>query len=82
MLALRAETGERHGSVKRVADQLHVGVESLGSWVQQHEVDHGERPGTTTADARIKVLEQENRELWRANEILKAAAGFFGRELD
>jgi transposase len=38
--------------------------------------------GTTRADAQIKVLEQENRELWRANEILKAAAGFFGRELD
>jgi transposase len=40
-------------------------------------------PGTTTADAeRIKQLEQENRELRRANEILKSAASFFARELD
>jgi transposase len=83
VLALRAETGERHGSIKRVADQLDVGVESLRSWVNRHEVDHGERPGTTTADTqRIKALEQENRELRRANEILKAASAFFARELD
>ena len=51
VLALRAETGEKHGSVKRVADQLDIGVESLRSWVHQYKVDHGERPGTSTADA-------------------------------
>lgn len=40
-----------------VAEQLDVGVESLRTWVKQHEIDHGERPGTTTADAeRIKLL--------------------------
>jgi transposase len=78
VFALRAETGEKHGSVKRVAEQLDVEVESLRSWVHQHEVDHGERPGTTTADAeRIKGLEQENRELRRANEILRRASAFF-----
>ena len=83
VLALRAETGERHGAVKRVADQLDIGVESLRSWVKQHEVDHGERPGTTTDETRrLRELEQENRELRRANEILKAAASFFARELD
>jgi transposase len=83
VFALRAETGEKHGSVKRVAEQLDVGVESLRSWVHQHEVDHGERPGTTTADAeRIKGLEQENRELRRANEILRRASAFFAAELD
>lgn len=47
VLALRAETGERHGAVKRQADQLDIGVESLRSWVKQHEVDHGERPSPT-----------------------------------
>jgi transposase-like protein len=47
---LREETGERHGGVKRVADQLDIGVESLRSWVKQHDIDHGERPGTTTED--------------------------------
>ena len=83
VLALRAETGERHGSVKRVADQLDIGVESLRSWVHQQEVDHGERPGTTTADAaRIRELEQEVKELRRANAILKSASAFFAAELD
>jgi len=83
VLQLRAETGERHGSVKRVAEQLDVGVESLRSWVKQHEVDHGVRPGTTTEDAgRIKALEQENKELRRANAILRSASAFFAAELD
>ncbi|HJR93444.1 MAG TPA: IS3 family transposase [Acidimicrobiia bacterium] len=74
---LREETGERHGAVKRVADQLGYGAESVRSWVNQADVDEGVRPGTTTDDAaRIKNLEQENRELRRANEILKRASGF------
>ncbi len=76
VLALRAETGERHGSIKRVADQLDVGVESLRSWVNRHEVDHGERPGTTTADTqRIKALEQENREPAAGSDVGKPSAG-------
>jgi transposase len=83
VLQAREETGERHGSVKRVAEQLDVGVESLRSWVRQHEIDHGERPGTTTEDAaRIKELEQEVKELRRANAILKSASAFFAAELD
>ncbi|MEX1249161.1 MAG: IS3 family transposase [Acidimicrobiia bacterium] len=74
---LRSETGERHGAVKRVADQLGYGVESVRSWVNQADINEGVGPGTTTEDAaRIKKLEQENRELRRANEILKRASGF------
>jgi transposase len=53
------------------------------SWVNQDQVDAGDRPGTTTADAqRIKDLEKENRELRRANQILKSASAFFAAELD
>jgi transposase len=75
--------GDRHGVVTRVARQLGIGSESLRTWVRQAEIDTGGRPGTTSADkARIVELERENRELRRANEILKAAAGFFARELD
>lgn len=75
---LRKELGTDHGTVKRVADQLGIGVESLRSWVKQAEIDDGQRPGTTTAEAeRIKALEQENRELRRANAILKSASAFF-----
>lgn len=80
---LRAETGERHGAVQRVARQLGYGVESVRSWVNQADVDEGLQPGTSSRDqARIRELEQENRELHRANEILKRAASFFGAELD
>ena len=80
---LRAELGTDHGTVKRVAGQLGYGVESVRSWVRRADVDDGERPGTTTADReRVKALEQENRELRRANAILKSASAFFAAELD
>src|SRR5919197_4922091 len=78
-----AESGERQGAVTRVARQLGIGPESLRNWVKQAEIDSGKRPGVTSAEQRrIAELERENRELRRANEILKAAAGFFARELD
>jgi len=77
------QTGERFGVITRVARQLGVGSESLRGWVRQAEVDGGHRPGLTTAEQqRIAELDREVRELRRANEILKAAASFFARELD
>ena len=80
---LRAELGTEHGTVQRGAKQLGYGVESVRSWVAQANIDEGRAPGVSTAEAaRIKQLEQENRELKRANEILKRAASFFGAELD
>ena len=83
VLEVRAETGEKHGAVTRIAKQLGVGTESLRQWVNQADVDAGERGGTSTADAtRIFELEREVRELRRANDILKAASIFFATELD
>jgi transposase len=80
---LRRELGTTHGTVQRVAAQLGCGVESLRTWVKQAEIDAGVAPGVTTAEARrIKELEQENRELRRANEILRRASAFFAAELD
>jgi transposase len=79
---MREESGQRPGAIVRVADRLGVNRETLRNWVRQAEVDGGKRPGTSTADAqRIVELERENRELRRANEILKAASAFFAREL-
>ena len=81
--SLQAETGMTHGAVRRVAQQLGYGVESVRSWVKQADVDGGVRPGTTTSEAeRVKDLEQEVRDLRRAHEILRRAATFFGAELD
>jgi transposase len=78
-----AEQGERHGAVGRVAKQLGIGPESLRHWVRQAEIDRGARAGLTSEEReRVKELERENRELRRANEILKSAAAFFGAELD
>ena len=83
VLETASERGERFGALTRVAGQLGIGSESLRKWVHQAEVDGGQRGGLTTAErARMKELERENRELRRANEILKSAAAFFGAELD
>ena len=80
---LRVEVGTDHGTVQRVAGQLGYGPESVRSWVRQADIDEGHVPGVSTSEAaRMKALEQENRELKRANEILKRAASFFGAELD
>ncbi len=80
---LRAETGETIGTVKRVAEQLDVGPESLRAWVKQAEIDGGDRVGTTSEDAvELKALRQEVKELRRANAILKSASAFFAAELD
>ena len=77
------ESDRSHGVVTRVAGQLGLGSQTLRKWVEQAEIDDGERPGVTTEDQRrIVELERENRELRRANEILKAAAAFLARELD
>lgn len=80
---LQAETGKRHGAIQRVAAQLGYGVESVRQWVKRAEIDAGEAPGVTSEDAaRIRELEQEVRELRRANAILKSASAFFAAELD
>jgi transposase len=81
--AIAQQGGRQTGVIGRIAGQLGVGVESLRGWVKQAEVDQGSRPGTSSDDAaRIAELERENRELRRANDILKAAATFFATELD
>jgi transposase len=75
--------GNPQGVVTRMARQLGVGAESLRVWVKRDEIEAGTRPGIPRAESeRVSALERENRELKRANEILKASAAFFARELD
>ena len=79
---------ERHGrsqweAIVSVADKLGPTPETVRRWVRRVEIDEGRKPGLTTDEReRLKVLERENRELRRANEILKAASAFFAAELD
>jgi transposase len=78
-----AEAGERHGAVTKVARQLGLGTESLRTWLHQAEIGAGSRPGLSSEEReRLKSLERENRELRRANEILRSASAFFAAELD
>lgn len=68
---LRAELGTEQGTVQRVARQLGYGVESVRTWVRQVDIDEGLAPGVTTSESKkVKELEQEIRELKRANVIL------------
>ena len=83
LLEWRAARNTTIGGVDEVAGKIGVPPETLRNWMKQHAIDAGVRPGVTTDDkARIAELERENRELRRANEILKAASAFFARELD
>jgi transposase len=71
-------------AITSIADKIGCAGETLRSWGQQAERDHGQRPGPTTEEGqRLKQLERENVELRRANEILKEAAAYFAQaELD
>ena len=70
--------------IAHVARDLGVHRETLRLWVRQAEADEGVRGDrlTTAERERLKALERENRELRRANQILKAASAFFASELD
>lgn len=70
--------------VSQVARDLSIHPETLRSWIRQAEADGGKRKDLLTTDERqqLKELKRENRELRRANEILKSASVFFAKELD
>ena len=76
--------GSQWAAISSVAAKLGCTAETLRRWVRQMERDQGERPGLTTSEReRLKELERENRELKRANEILRKASAFFAQaELD
>ncbi len=83
VLDVRREDPADHGVIGRIARQLGIGVESLRGWVKQAEVGGGARTGTTTAEHdELVELRKEVKELRRTNDILQAAASFFGAELD
>lgn len=74
----RQDPARKAGALQRIGEQLGINPETLRGWVKQAEIDAGQAPGVTTAEAqRIKELEAEVRELRRANEILKTASAFF-----
>ena len=77
------EYGSQWAAIVSVAAKIGCTSETLRSWVRRSEVDGGRRVGVTSEErVRLKELERENRELRRANEILKSASLFFATELD
>ena len=80
----RGEYPSLWAAIESIAPKIGCVPQTLNEWVKRAEVDAGARDGVTTADAqRMKELERENKELRRANEILKVASAFFAQaELD
>ena len=79
----QGEYPSQWAAIGSVAEKLSINRETLRIWVRRAETDEGLRPGLTTDEReKMRRLERENRELRRANEILKSAATFFGAELD
>ena len=84
VLEHRAEHDSEWAAIVSVASKLGCGAETLRQWVRRAEGDGGVGPGMKSEeDERFAALERENRELRRANEILRKAAAFFAQaELD
>jgi transposase len=76
--------GSQWAATRSIAEKIGCSAETLRLWVRQAERDAGRRPGLTTDErARLTTLERENRELKRANEILRKASAYFAQaELD
>ncbi len=84
VLEQQTEHSSQWATIQSIASKLGCTSETLRRWVRQAERDQGIRAGMTSDDReRLKKLERENRELKRANEILRKASAFFAQaELD
>ncbi len=71
-------------AIESIAPKIGCVPQTLNEWVKRHQIDTGARDGITTSELlRLKELERENKELRKANEILKLASAFFAQaELD
>ena len=84
VLEHRGEYPSLWAAIESIAPKIGCVPQTLNEWVRKHEVDTGMRDGVTSDEReRVKALERENKELRRANEILKLASAFFAQaELD
>jgi transposase len=80
----QGEHSSQWAAISSIAGKLGCTPETLRKWVRQAEIDHGKRAGLTTTERdRLRELERENRDLKRANEILRKASAYFAQaELD
>jgi transposase len=80
----QSEYDSQWAALNSIASKIGCTAETLRKWVRRSEIDQGKRGGTTSSEReRMRELERDNRELKRANEILRKAAAFFAQaELD
>ncbi len=80
----QGEYDSQWAALNSIASKIGCAAETLRKWVRRSEIDQGKRVGMTSSDReRLLELERDNRELKRANEILRKAAAFFAQaELD
>ncbi|AOS79244.1 Transposase is3/is911 family protein [Hydrogenophaga intermedia] len=80
----RGEYPSLWAAIESIAAKIGCVPQTLNEWVKRAEIDSGAREGITTNELqRLKELERENKELRKANEILKLASAFFAQaELD
>jgi transposase-like protein len=80
----RGEYPSLWAAIESIAPKIGCVPQTLHEWVKRHQIDTGAREGITTTELqRLKELERENKELRKANEILKLASAFFAQaELD
>ncbi len=80
----RGEYPSLWSAIESISAKIGCVPQTLHEWVKKSEIDSGAREGITSEEReRIKALERENKELRRANEILKLASAFFAQaELD
>jgi transposase len=79
----RGEYPSLWAAIESIAPKIGCVPQTLNEWVKRDEIDTGARAGVTSDTQRLKELERENKELRRANEILKLASAFFAQaELD
>ncbi len=79
----RGEYPSELAAITSIASKMGMHRDTLRQWIRRSEIDAGKRAGLTTDEReRLRLLERDNRELRRANEILKAASAFFARELE
>jgi transposase-like protein len=74
----RGEYPSLWAAIESIAPKIGCVPQTLNEWVKRHQIDTGAREGITTSELqRLKELERENKELRKANEILKLASAFF-----
>ena len=80
VLEHRGEYPSQWAAIESIAPKIGCVPQTLLEWVKRHEIDSGARDGITTSELqRLKELERENKELRKANEILKLASALFGQ---